>query len=74
MTTAALTIFVGIYSTFFFPFRVSNFMPSKAALEVTIALYVVLFAVGMLWMRRLAGVQLPRRFLTVSTQAGGENA
>ena len=46
MTTAALTVFVGIYSTFFFPFRFSNFMPSKAALEVTIALYVVLFAVG----------------------------
>jgi len=46
LTTATLTVFVGIYSTFFFPFRVSNFMPSKAALEVTIALYVVLFAVG----------------------------
>ena len=42
LTTAALTVFVGIYSTFFFPFRIT----SKAALEVTIALYVVLFAVG----------------------------
>ena len=46
MTTAALTIFVGIYSTFFFPFRVSSLMPSNAALAVPIALYVVLFAVG----------------------------
>ena len=41
MTTAALTVFVGIYSTFFFPFRFSNFIPSKAALEVPIALFAV---------------------------------
>ena len=33
---------------------------------------VALFAIGMLWMRRLAGVRLPRRFLTATAQAGGE--
>ena len=42
--------------------------------QLVLVVVVALFAVGMLWMRRLAGVQLPRRFLTVSAQAGGENA
>ena len=42
--------------------------------QLVLLVVVALFAVGMLWMRRLAGVQLPRRFLTVSSPAGGENA
>ena len=42
--------------------------------QLVLVVVVALFAVGMLWMRRLAGVRLPRRFLTVSAQAGGENA
>ena len=42
--------------------------------QLVLVVVVALFAVGMLWMRRLAGVQLPRRFLTVSAPAGGENA
>ena len=42
--------------------------------QLVLLVVVALFAVGMLWMRRLAGVRLPRRFLTVSAQAGGENA
>jgi len=42
--------------------------------QLVLLVVVALFAVGMLWMRRLAGVQLPRRFLTVSTHVGGGNA
>jgi len=42
--------------------------------QLVLVVVVALFAIGMLWMRRLAGVRLPRRFLTVSAQAGGENA
>ena len=42
--------------------------------QLVLVVVVALFAVGMLWMRRLAGVQLPRRFLTVSTHVGGGNA
>lgn len=42
--------------------------------QLVLVVVVALFAVGMLWMRRLAGVQLPRRFLTVTAPAGGENA
>jgi len=42
--------------------------------QLVLVVVVLLFAVGMLWMRHLAGVQLPRRFLTVAARAGGEDA
>ena len=40
--------------------------------QLVLLVVVALFAMGMLWMRRLAGVRLPRRFLTATAQAGGE--
>ena len=42
--------------------------------QLVLVVVVALFAMGMLWMRRLAGVRLPRRFLIASAQAGGEEA
>ncbi|WP_454935549.1 type II secretion system F family protein [Actinomyces oris] len=40
--------------------------------QLVLVVVVALFAMGMLWMRRLAGVRLPRRFLTVTVPVGGE--
>ena len=40
--------------------------------QLVLVVVVALFAMGMLWMRRLAGVRLPRRFLTVTAPVGGE--
>ena len=42
--------------------------------QLVLVVVVALFAMGMLWMRRLAGVRLPRRFLIATAQAGGEEA
>ena len=42
--------------------------------QLVLVVVVALFAIGMLWMRRLAGVRLPRRFLIATAQAGGEEA
>lgn len=38
--------------------------------QLVLLIVIALFAVGMLWMRRLAGVRLPRRFLTVTASRG----
>lgn len=38
--------------------------------QFVLLIVIALFAVGMLWMRRLAGVRLPRRFLTVTASRG----
>ena len=35
--------------------------------QLVLVVVVSLFALGMMWMRRLAGVRLPRRFLTTRT-------
>lgn len=42
--------------------------------QLVLVVVVSLFALGMMWMRRLAGVRLPRRFLTIRTTGaeGGE--
>ena len=42
--------------------------------QLVLVVVVALFAMGMLWMRRLAGVRLPRRSLIATAQAGGEEA
>ena len=38
--------------------------------QVVLLVVVGLFAAGMMWMRRLAGIRLPRRFLTVTAPGG----
>ncbi|WP_139739028.1 type II secretion system F family protein [Actinomyces wuliandei] len=55
-------------------FNRSFVAPYESAQGQLVLLVVVgLFAAGMLWMRRLSGVRLPRRFLTVTAgQDGGE--
>lgn len=40
--------------------------------QLVLLVVVALFAIGMMWMRRLAGVRLPRRFLTVTAPAEQE--
>jgi integral membrane protein len=42
--------------------------------QLVLLVVVILFALGMMWMRRLSGVRLPRRFLTVTAPAGEEEA
>ena len=42
--------------------------------QLVLLVVVILFALGMMWMRRLSGVRLPRRFLTVTAPAGEEDA
>ncbi|VEG28978.1 type II secretion system F family protein [Actinomyces howellii] len=38
--------------------------------QLVLLIVIALFGIGMMWMRRLAGVRLPRRFLTVTASRG----
>ena len=40
--------------------------------QLVLLVVMALFTMGLLWMRRLAGVSLPRRFLTARAAPGGE--
>ena len=40
--------------------------------QLVLLVVMALFTMGLLWMRRLAGVSLPRRFLTAHAAPGGE--
>ena len=56
-----------------FPFEILNLGLREAGLVVAVLIgVIVLFSLGVLWLRRLAGVETPERFLVQSHRRGAE--